>query len=949
MANSSEIIRLAGVVTALRDKVTGGGTRQQQQGWLQQQQDALKQIRALSAQDKAARANNLPTLQRQRNSSAGKLNQAVQQRLSTGRRFGAAARMARKDLQGLYQVHTMAFGQDLSFLRSRKRQPEEQVRTQQDTAMHRGQAQRKALQRNHEMFQVAREMVEPAGVEELMLRAEDAQVDVDAIDHAAATMRDMLVPERPAAMEQPVVEQPRGPQALPSPSEVRQSVMDWYDRETRSNARMRSMVSANLDLTPYQALMSPEIPLRGRQQVEADIRAQQDVDQRPPMTTPEREPPEGAHDYEAMMRPEPGPEAMAYAQQIQTEATAALETIEADQDVDYEQLDELDREIERVSGFRNAADAANHPQYDSLLQTLAVDRMTVGRRISARNRLQNTYEAERAREEVILRPDVIGDGSELWDAEGELEFMFSGLPMQRPPQAQQTEEQVRGQQDVGLPGLPGAPGYTPPIPDQYTVQQDDTLSDIAAARGVTVDELAAANDIEDPDLIHPGQVLRMPGDDEDAGTGAIEQFPADAQTTAAPEWGIGTDAWGESEIGKALRREVEAGEGGPPRLQDDQRLPQVYRDIPNLPTTALSEMPWPQVDAESAKASAFTITLREEGAISGFDDNGAPLFNIAPADATWGGFMKDEEGRVLVKSYEDNGWSVGHGMHFRKKDAADSYAEQLNERIRGGEDIMQVLVDNPFLDRHWKPVQNALDGDLLKNRRQVAGAIAMVWQSGVAGAFTYVSEYFQGERTMWSAIRNALRTKTTIGGAYDTLALLHRRARELSLIFDMPPEEIEAGMKISEWEGKSYLEAKPLADQAQEEIESGPPSEADATLALVAPAVGGGHRVSTPREARMNDALIEANKEALHKAQEIFMALGIKDEFEAEKTDRQLRGNSVWTAWRAASLGRQSGMMDTEEGQKMIRAAEAAAWNSWNQAMQMVDLRQAGWPERYDI
>jgi rare lipoprotein A len=42
----------------------------------------------------------------------------------------------------------------------------------------------------------------------------------------------------------------------------------------------------------------------------------------------------------------------------------------------------------------------------------------------------------------------------------------------------------------------------------YVVQAGDTLSSIAAERGTTVEELAVANGIENPDLLYAGQTLR---------------------------------------------------------------------------------------------------------------------------------------------------------------------------------------------------------------------------------------------------------------------------------------------------------------------------------------------------------------------------------------------------------------------------------------------------------
>ena len=43
----------------------------------------------------------------------------------------------------------------------------------------------------------------------------------------------------------------------------------------------------------------------------------------------------------------------------------------------------------------------------------------------------------------------------------------------------------------------------------YTVQPGDTLWGIAERYGTTVSALAAANGIRNPDLIYPGQVLRI--------------------------------------------------------------------------------------------------------------------------------------------------------------------------------------------------------------------------------------------------------------------------------------------------------------------------------------------------------------------------------------------------------------------------------------------------------
>ena len=52
---------------------------------------------------------------------------------------------------------------------------------------------------------------------------------------------------------------------------------------------------------------------------------------------------------------------------------------------------------------------------------------------------------------------------------------------------------------------------TTDAPGPYIVQQGDTLSQIAVAYGVSIDDLMAANGLSDPDSIFAGQELRIPG------------------------------------------------------------------------------------------------------------------------------------------------------------------------------------------------------------------------------------------------------------------------------------------------------------------------------------------------------------------------------------------------------------------------------------------------------
>ena len=63
-----------------------------------------------------------------------------------------------------------------------------------------------------------------------------------------------------------------------------------------------------------------------------------------------------------------------------------------------------------------------------------------------------------------------------------------------------------------VPLLPSPVLPTPtPGPLLYTIQEGDTLFSIALAHGVTLDELIEANGLSDPNLIHPGQTIIIPG------------------------------------------------------------------------------------------------------------------------------------------------------------------------------------------------------------------------------------------------------------------------------------------------------------------------------------------------------------------------------------------------------------------------------------------------------
>jgi LysM repeat protein len=81
------------------------------------------------------------------------------------------------------------------------------------------------------------------------------------------------------------------------------------------------------------------------------------------------------------------------------------------------------------------------------------------------------------------------------------------------------EEKATPTFTVTAPAATATPEATPqptptPTPRTYEVQPGDTLLGIADQFGIDVEALAAANDISDPDLIYPGQVLDIPAQEQ---------------------------------------------------------------------------------------------------------------------------------------------------------------------------------------------------------------------------------------------------------------------------------------------------------------------------------------------------------------------------------------------------------------------------------------------------
>ncbi len=74
-----------------------------------------------------------------------------------------------------------------------------------------------------------------------------------------------------------------------------------------------------------------------------------------------------------------------------------------------------------------------------------------------------------------------------------------------------------------------------PVPREYTVQDDDTLSAIAARFGTTVDIIIALNNVADPNALQVGQKLLLPGGELPTPSINASAPLTDTGTLATPE------------------------------------------------------------------------------------------------------------------------------------------------------------------------------------------------------------------------------------------------------------------------------------------------------------------------------------------------------------------------------------------------------------------------------
>ncbi len=113
-----------------------------------------------------------------------------------------------------------------------------------------------------------------------------------------------------------------------------------------------------------------------------------------------------------------------------------------------------------------------------------------------RPEMQMIFAARLERATIFLRV-IARDGSG-----GENRVWFDAVCMEPRPEI--------APYPITAPTPPTPPPTPPPSGQTYTVKSGDTLSKIAKQFGVTVNALVQANNIANPNLIRPGQVLKIP-------------------------------------------------------------------------------------------------------------------------------------------------------------------------------------------------------------------------------------------------------------------------------------------------------------------------------------------------------------------------------------------------------------------------------------------------------
>jgi len=205
----------------------------------------------------------------------------------------------------------------------------------------------------------------------------------------------------------------------------------------------------------------------------------------------------------------------------------------------------------------------------------------------------------------------------------------------------------------------------------HTVAPGDTLSGIASLYSVTVDTLAQLNDIANPNLIFPGDVLKIPGQGDEPRTDPALYVvePGDTLSAIAARYGVTVAAiqeangLGESDL-------IFAGEN---------------LVIPSeAPADPLASLP-----AEPPHDPDLEAILEEFAAAEGLDPGLVKA--LAYVESSWNQGARSSVGAVGVMQLmpETSAWLEQDVFHYELNEE-----ESVYDNVKAGTRLLRILVDS---------------------------------------------------------------------------------------------------------------------------------------------------------------------------------------------------------------------------------------------------------------